>query len=319
MANEIFDQNDESNFKALEINTEKKNTKSILSPALRAAQALNKMKDIGKKEIELPISKDKLLVGALSSLSEIEAKTIVGNVRTYNSKNMSLFYKACDFGDNPKTYEEFLNYTRADFITILYGIIITTFEHLAEQRFICSNESCTNPNKDRVYNAQIKTTDLRMVHNENEYVSFTGNYLKDLITYKNDFLSISYKFETMGELLELFESKTNEEIRSNLSNYQMLVPNNELVPIYIHQLAVKVDDTEEIVLSDKYDITIFLSKLAVSSKEEIEKVNKTNIDFFRQWTPVINGSTRCPHCEKINIVEDIDLMVEFFLKISIIY
>ena len=30
MANEIFDQNDESNFKTLEINTEKKNTKSIL-------------------------------------------------------------------------------------------------------------------------------------------------------------------------------------------------------------------------------------------------------------------------------------------------
>jgi hypothetical protein len=36
----------------LTINTEKKQTKSILSPALRAANALNKMKDIGKKLIE---------------------------------------------------------------------------------------------------------------------------------------------------------------------------------------------------------------------------------------------------------------------------
>jgi hypothetical protein len=46
----------------LTINTEKKQTKSILSPALRAANALNKMKDIGKKLIELPISKNKINV-----------------------------------------------------------------------------------------------------------------------------------------------------------------------------------------------------------------------------------------------------------------
>ena len=76
----------------LTINTEKKQTKSILSPALRAANALNKMKDIGKKFIELPISKDKLTVGAISSLNELEARTIVGNVRTYNTMNIKLFY-----------------------------------------------------------------------------------------------------------------------------------------------------------------------------------------------------------------------------------
>lgn len=302
----------------LTINTEKKQTKSILSPALRAANALNKMKDIGKKFIELPISKDKLTVGAISSLNELEARTIVGNVRTYNTTNMKLFYNACDFGDNPRTYEEFLNYTRADFITILYGIVITTFEKLAEQRYICSNKNCTNPNEDKIYSAQVQTKDLSLIHHDVEYVSHAGDYLKDLLTYNNDYLSLSYKFSTMGELLELLESKSNEELRTNLSKYQMMVPNNELTPLFIHEIKIK-DGDEDIVLKTKQDIFIFLTKLSVGMKEEIENLNRQNVDYFKQWTPTVNGKTKCPHCDHVNIVEDIDLMVEFFLKISAIY
>lgn len=318
MSNEFNNSMDAVQAPELNINTEKKQTKSILSPALRAAQALNKMKDIGKKLIELPISKDKLTVGAISSLNELEARTIVGNVRTYNTMNMKLFYNACDFGDNPKTYEEFLNYTRADFITILYGIVITTFEKLAEQRYICSNPACTNPNEDRIYSAQVQTKDLSLIHHDVEYVSHSGDYLKDLITYTNDYLSMSYKFSTMGELLELLESKTNEELRTNLSKYQMMVPNNELTPLFIHEIRIK-DEDDEIVLKTKHDIFIFLTKLSIGTKEEIENINRQNVDYFKQWTPTVNGKTKCPHCDHINVVEDIDLMVEFFLKISTIY
>ena len=38
MANEIFDQNGESNFKTLEINTEKKNTKSIRENYIKSSR-----------------------------------------------------------------------------------------------------------------------------------------------------------------------------------------------------------------------------------------------------------------------------------------
>ena len=214
--------------------------------------------------------------------------------------------------------KNFLNYTRADFITILYGIVITTFEKLAEQRYICSNKNCTNPNEDKIYSAQVQTKDLSLIHHDVEYVSHAGDYLKDLLTYNNDYLSLSYKFSTMGELLELLESKSNEELRTNLSKYQMMVPNNELTPLFIHEIKIK-DGDEDIVLKTKQDIFIFLTKLSVGMKEEIENLNRQNVDYFKQWTPTVNGKTKCPHCDHINIVEDIDLMVEFFLKISAIY
>lgn len=313
----LVDTQPTENLAPINIVTEKKKKTSILSPALRAANTLNRLKKLGEKQIELPISKERLQVKALGSLSEVEAKTLIGNIRTYNLKNMQLFYECCQW-ETPKSFEEFLKYPRADFITILYGIIISTFSNLGQQRYLCPNETCPNPDKTKTFITRIQTKDLNIDFGKEQYQSHTGDYKTDNIIYDDEVLNIIYKFESMEELLNIFESKSNEEIRTNLTKWQMVVPNNELTPLYIWSLTIK-DPDEDLVLTSPLDISIFLSKLDVTAKEQVEEINRKNIEFFTKFTPKISGHVNCPHCNTQVKEEDIDLMVEFFLKISTIY
>ncbi len=293
---------------------------SILPPALLAAKALNKRNRIGIQEVHLPILNVKVQCSAIANIDEIMIKTISGSMTAYNDANFRLFYKHTEFPAeaNINSYEDFLRITEADFRTLLFGIMLASFKSLEESRFVCRNEKCSNPDESKVFNYTPNMSSLQILFPQAPYMSPSQDHTKDLFIAETDIMTINYKFSTIQHKVDIFRTKSNDEIRQNLINHGMMLPKTELTINYIDSIAVKDEDqTYKCVNPD--DIKLFISSLDVTSREEIEKLNDRFITYIDGWIPSFKTIVTCPHCKQTQNWEDIDIYVEFFRKFTAIF
>ena len=293
---------------------------SILPPALLAAKALNKRNKIGVQEVHLPVLNVKVHCSAIANIDEIMIKTISGSMSAYNDANFRLFYKHTEFPaeSNVNSYEDFLKITEADFRTLLFGIMMASFKSLEESRFVCRNEKCPNPDESKVFN-YTPTMNLIHIHfPQAPYMSPSQDHTKDLFIAETDIMTINYRFSTIQHKVDIFKTKSNDEIRQNLINYGMMLQKTELTINYIDSIVVK-DEEETYKCVNPEDIKLFMGSLDVTSREEIEKLNDRFITYIDGWIPTFKTTVTCPHCSKTQDWEDIDIYVEFFRKFTAIF
>ena len=293
---------------------------SILPPALLAAKALNKRNKIGVQEVHLPVLNIKVHCSAIANIDEIMIKTISGSMSAYNDANFRLFYKHTEFPaeSNVNSYEDFLKITEADFRTLLFGIMMASFKSLEESRFVCRNEKCPNPDESKVFN-YTPTMNLIHIHfPQAPYMSPSQDHTKDLFIAETDIMTINYRFSTIQHKVDIFKTKSNDEIRQNLINYGMMLQKTELTINYIDSIVVK-DEEETYKCVNPEDIKLFMGSLDVTSREEIEKLNDRFITYIDGWIPTFKTTVTCPHCSKTQDWEDIDIYVEFFRKFTAIF
>ena len=293
---------------------------SILPPALLAAKALNKRNKIGVQEVHLPVLNVKVHCSAIANIGEIMIKTISGSMSAYNDANFRLFYKHIEFPAeaNINSYEDFLKITEADFRTLLFGIMMASFKSLEESRFVCRNEKCPNPDESKVFNYTPTMNSINIQFPQAPYMSPSQDHTKDLFIAETDIMTINYRFSTIQHKVDIFKTKSNDEIRQNLINYGMMLQKTELTINYIDSIVVK-DEEETYKCVNPEDIKLFIGSLDVTSREEIEKLNDRFITYIDGWIPTFKTTVTCPHCSKTQDWEDIDIYVEFFRKFTAIF
>ena len=293
---------------------------SILPPALLAAKALNKRNKIGVQEVHLPVLNVKVHCSAIANIDEIMIKTISGSMSAYNDANFRLFYKHIEFPAeaNINSYEDFLKITEADFRTLLFGIMMASFKSLEESRFVCRNEKCPNPDESKVFNYAPAMNSIYIQFPQAPYMSPSQDHTKDLFIAETDIMTINYRFSTIQHKVDIFKTKSNDEIRQNLINYGMMLQKTELTINYIDSIVVK-DEEETYKCVNPEDIKLFMGSLDVTSREEIEKLNDRFITYIDGWIPTFKTTVTCPHCSKTQDWEDIDIYVEFFRKFTAIF
>lgn len=293
---------------------------SILPPALLAAKALNKRNKIGVQEVHLPVLNVKVHCSAIANIDEIMIKTISGSMSAYNDANFRLFYKHTEFPaeSNVNSYEDFLKITEADFRTLLFGIMMASFKSLEESRFVCRNEKCPNPDESKVFNYTPTMNSIHIHFPQAPYISPSQDHTKDLFIAETDIMTINYRFSTIQHKVDIFKTKSNDEIRQNLINYGMMLQKTELTINYIDSIVVK-DEEETYKCVNPEDIKLFMGSLDVTSREEIEKLNDRFITYIDGWIPTFKTTVTCPHCSKTQDWEDIDIYVEFFRKFTAIF
>lgn len=305
--------------------TNPNDTKSILPMEILASRLFNKTLSLGEEEVQLPISKRILYVGKISSSDDAILRSISGSLHMYTTSNAKLFYSSCTAADNkPFTFEDFLNLPEADLSTIMYAVTRCSFTTLTKKMVFCTNENCTSPlvteNKRKYYESEVKTKDLQIEFKE-EYIPTTDSYLTDVYPVSKDTITINFKFERFEEMLALFQSKTNDEMRKRLTSNQDLLTTNELLPIFIKSLIITDPSSPDIKyeLTDSNQIFIFISKLDITAKEVFDDLCAEGLSKIKRWNPNIVGYTVCPYCGKEHKQGGIDLMVELFLKFSALY
>lgn len=302
-------------------NTE--NKLNILPSAILAANMFNTTNKLGSIEVELPIMNKKVVVNPISSMTELEAKTISGSVHIYMEKNLRMFYNYSEFpaelGIN--SFETFLEkMTDTDFKLLSYGLLRSSFKTLQESTFMCSNENCTNPDPERLFKFTIQTQNINVNFPREPFVSPSNDHTKDLFIDELGNLKINYKFDCLRDKFSILSSKTNEEIRHNLSTIRTLLPRIELLKLFIDSIEITNPmDGSTIKLNTQDEILVFLSKLNTSSKELINSSTTKYINHLMGWNPKFSTDLICPHCQNKTVWEDIDLIVEFFLKLSTVY
>lgn len=302
-------------------NTE--NKLNILPSAILAANMFNTTNKLGSIEVELPIMNKKVVVNPISSMTELEAKTISGSVHIYMEKNLRMFYDYSEFpaelGIN--SFETFLEkMTDTDFKLLSYGLLRSSFKTLQESTFMCSNENCTNPDPERLFKFTIQTQNINVNFPREPFVSPSNDHTKDLFIDELGNLKINYKFDCLRDKFSILSSKTNEEIRHNLSTIRTLLPRIELLKLFIDSIEITNPiDGSTIKLNTQDEIVVFLSKLNTSSKELINASTTKYINHLMGWNPKFSTDLICPHCQNKTVWEDIDLIVEFFLKLSTLY
>ena len=298
-------------------------TVSILPPALRAAKALNKKNSLGNQEVTLPVMNKVIICKAFSNIDDISAKTISGSMSAYNDANMNLLYNNIIFQDGHEmSREEFLiKCTEADFRTALYGVMRASFKQLEESRFQCKNKTCPNPDEDKIWSQAINMVDVHIKFPQAPFVSPNNDHTKDLFIAETDILTINYRFDSLKYKLDLFNSKSNEEIRNNLITTGMMIPKSEFQINYIDSIEVKDPDIEGEVykITQPEDIKMFMNQLDITSRDEIEKINLKYIEHLDGWVPTFETTVVCPHCKTSQKWEDIDIYVEFFRKFTNIF
>ena len=302
-------------------NTE--NKLNILPSAILAANMFNTTNKLGSIEVELPIMNKKVVVNPISSMTELEAKTISGSVHIYMEKNLRMFYNYSEFpaelGIN--SFETFLEkMTDTDFKLLSYGLLRSSFKTLQESTFMCSNENCTDPDPERLFKFTIQTQNINVNFPREPFVSPSNDHTKDLFIDELGNLKINYKFDCLRDKFSILSSKTNEEIRHNLSTIRTLLPRIELLKLFIDSIEITNPmDGSTIKLNTQDEILVFLSKLNTSSKELINSSTTKYINHLMGWNPKFSTDLICPHCQNKTVWEDIDLIVEFFLKLSTVY
>lgn len=296
---------------------------NILPSAILAANMFNMTNKLGSIEVELPIMNIKVVVNPISSMSELEAKTISGSIHVYMEKNLRLFYDHTEFPPEAgiNSFETFLEkMTDTDFKVIAYALTKASFKTLQESSFICSNEKCSNPDKERIFKFTISTQNLDIHFPRAPFDSPSKDHTKDLFIDEMGNLKINYKFDCLRDKFNILSAKTNEDIRHNLSTIRTLMPRIELIKLFIDSVEItNPQDGTVIKLTSQDEIVVFLSKLNTSSKELINASTTKYINHLMGWTPTFSTDLICPHCKNKTVWEDIDLIVEFFLKLSTVY
>lgn len=312
--------NDES-FDMTKIGSKEEKKVSILPPALLAAKALNKKNAIGIQEVQLPILNITVQCSAIANIDEIMIKTISGSMSAYNDANFRLFYKHTEFPveANINSYEDFIStLTEADFRTILFGIMMASFKTLEENRFVCRNEKCPNPDESRIFTYTPMMNAIKIVFPQAPYVSPSHDHTKDLFIADSGIMKINYRFSTVKHKIDIFRTKSNDEIRQNLIDTGMMLQKTDLTLNYMDSVEV-IDDEQKYLISNQDDIKLFINSLDVTSREEIEKLNDRFISHIDGWIPKFKTTVKCPHCSKTQEWEDIDIYVEFFRKFTAIF
>ena len=294
---------------------------SILPPALLAAKALNKRNVIGIQEVHLPVMNTVIKCYPISNIDDIMIKTISGSISAYNEANLKLFYNHCEFKPEAgaQTFELFISkLTEADFRTMLYGIMTASFKSLDENRFICKNEKCPNPDENKVFDFTPSMKNINISFPQAPFVSPSNDHTKDLFIAETDIMKINYRFCTLEDKIERFKQKSNDEIRKNLIEFGIMLPKTELTIDYIDSVEIAGDDAVYNI-SNPEDIKLFISALDVTSREEIEKLNDKFISFIDGWIPTFSTEIVCPHCKNSQNWGDIDIYVEFFRKFTAIF
>lgn len=298
----------------------KESKPSILPPALLAAKALNKKNSVGAIEITLPVMNVPVICNAFANIDETIIKTISGSMTSYNDANFKLLYDHAKFQEGTITsFEDFKQkMTEADFRTLLYGIMKASIKNLEEQRFPCKNKNCPNPDENKIFNFTPAMSNLRIKFQQENYVSPSGDHTKDLFVAENDIMTVNYKFDSIESKIEIFNSKSNDEIRNNLINLGTMLPKTELTINYIDSIEIR-DGEELYKISNPRDIELFIRSLNVSSREDLEKLNDRFISHINGWIPTFSTTIICPHCNKTQEWEDIDIYIEFFRKFTAIF
>lgn len=300
--------------------SETNQTVNMLPPELVAANLFNKKNMIGSIETQLPVLNETIVCNPIGSLDEITVKTITGSIQMYIDTNIELFYKCMVFPETSwvKTIEDYKQLTEADHMAAIYGVMSASFKTLNNSSFKCKNEEC--PNETKIFKVTPRMDQIKIEYPQGIFDSPNKDFRKDSFISELGNITITYKFDTIGERLEIFKNKSNEEIRNNIQKIRALITKLETVPLFID--SIKIEDTsleKPIILNNKNEIMIFIHKLNTSSKEIIEASNNKYIDHILGYQPKFSAEIECPHCGTMNSWEDIDLMVEFFLKISTIY
>lgn len=294
---------------------------SILPPALRAAKALNKKNTIGIKEVTLPVMNVKVKCKAFSNIDDLTAKTISGSMTAYNDANMRLLFNHLEFPFEI-TLDRFLySCTEADFRTALYGVMCSSFKKLEENTFQCKNKNCPNPHEHNIWTEQIDMMNINIIIPQAPFISPNNDHTKDLFVAQSGILTINYKFDSLQYKMDLFNSKSNDEIRHNLSTIGMMVPKADLQMNYIDSIIVVDPENpeEQFIIKEENDIKLFINQLDVTSRDEIESLNARYIDHIDGWIPTFETTVKCPHCETSQKWEDIDIYIEFFRKFTAIF
>jgi hypothetical protein len=131
-------------------------------------------------------------------------------------------------------------------------------------------------------------------------------------------LPIGYFIDTIKHKIDIFRTKSNDEIRQNLIDTGMMLQKTDLTLNYMDSVEV-IDDDQKYIISNQDDIKLFINSLDVTSREEIEKLNDRFISHIDGWIPKFKTTVKCPHCSKTQEWEDIDIYVEFFRKFTAIF
>lgn len=303
--------------------TKEKGTLNILPSSILAANLFNGSNKLGSIEVDLPILNSKAITNPISSVSELEAKTISGSMHVYMEKNLRLFYNFTEFDSalGIDSFEEFCRrLTDTDFQTIVFGSLKSSFKTLQESSFVCTNAKCNNTDPAKVFKFTIETKNIVANFPKAPFVSPSNDHTRDLFIDELNGIKINYKFDSIGDKLKILSTKSNEEIRNNLAKIRTLLPKAELITTYID--SIEIDDVANqkiIKLTSSDEIIVFLSRLNTSAKEVINNSTNTYINHMNSWKPTFSTELECPHCKNKMTWEDIDLIVEFFLKLSTLY
>lgn len=296
---------------------------NILPPALLAAKLLNKRNSLGSVEVHLPVANYKVLCKPIASVDNAEIKTISGSMHIYNNALLKLFFDACVFPPEAgiETVDDFVSkICEADFKTINYGIIKSSFKTLETTSQICQNPKCTNPDESKIFTFQPMAADLEISFPKPPFQSPNHDFTKDLFVYDDDILTIRYKFDIIGQRYQELKKYSNAEIRENLISFGSLLPKELILPFFVDSVVIKGDDTIETQeLTNAADIALFFKKLDTTSREIFESINDKYIDHVLSWQPIFSMRIECPHCKNKMDWGNIDIFVEFFRKFIAIY
>lgn len=294
---------------------------SILPPALLAAKAMNKKNSLGTQEVTLPVFNKVVKCNPFSNVDESTIKSMTGSISSYNDANFTLLYNHAEFPEDAgvNSYQDFLlKLVEADFRTILYGIMQASLKNLEEQRFVCKNQKCPNPDENKIFNFTPTMSSIKIHFQKENYISPSGDHTKDLFVAESDMMTVNYKFSSIASRVELFKKHSNEEIRTNIIETGSMLTKTELNITYIDSIEVKVDE-EIYKLENPQDIELFIRTLNVASREEFEKLNDRFITHIDGWVPTFSTTLTCPHCKQTQEWEDIDIYIEFFRKFTAIF
>lgn len=295
---------------------------NMLPQELIAANLFNKKNTIGSIETQLPVSNMIVTCNPMGSLDEITVKTITGSIQMYVDANIEVFFSCMRFPEDSwvKNLNDFKQLPEADYMAAVYGVMKASFKTLNNSSFRCKNENCTNPDENNVFKFTPTMNMIQIEYPQGIFDSPNKDFRKDTFVSELGNITITYKFDSIGERIDIFKNKSNEEIRNNIQKIRALVSKIETIPLFVDSITITDESLDKpIVLSTKSEIMIFIHRLNTSSKEIIEASNDKYIDHILGYQPKFSAKIECPHCKQINDWEDIDLMVEFFLKISAIY
>lgn len=295
---------------------------SILPPELLAASLFNTKNKLNSIEVQLPVLNEKIICNNIESLDEVTVKTISGSLQMYIDENIELFWNSITFPETSwvKTIEDFKQLSEADYNTAVYGVMRASFKTLNQSTFICGNQKCSNTDPERKFKFTPTMNMINIDYPQGIFKSPNNDFRRDTFISEIGNLTITYKFDCIGDKLELFRNKSNEEIRQNIRTIRSLISKLETTPIFIDSITITDPSLEQpIVLKNKNEIMIFIHKLNTTSKELVEESNNRFIDYILGFKPTFSAKIPCPHCNQMTDWKDIDLMVEFFLKVSTIY